>query len=79
MLWSADGASVIEFSQRLYIDLMAQLAHLCNHRYWAVSQLESGYFGQYKAAAESVEAVIRVLRHVINVQALGHLIHRDEL
>ena len=80
MLWSADGASVIEFPLKPHVDRnFGFLAHMCNHDYWLLPQIWSNYHLKYKLTSDNVAAAVRLLKHVIGARGLNHLIKHDEL
>ena len=81
MIFAADGATVIEFPMEPHVDrCYGYMALALGFDYWLLPQVKAHYFGTFNMDQPSADALIRLLRHVINTKGLQYLLHtQDEL
>ena len=71
------NATVVELALKPHVDrCFGYIAMALGLDYWLVPQLSSFYYGNYTATQENVDAVIRLVRHVL--KAKGVLISKAE-
>ena len=74
MLWAQNGTTVIEFPLTRHVNRnMGMLAQICDHDYWLLPQISCNYFLQYTIDDAGVQALVRLLHHVIEKRGLQHL------
>ena len=82
MLFAAPNAAVVEFPMAPHVDrCFEHMAHALGHAYHVVPALRSFYYGRYVATPAAAEALVCLLRTLLDDQGLAHLVqsHRDEL
>ena len=75
MMWSKDGTSVIEFPLTPFaIRTFGMLASICNHDYWILPEITCDYYQKYTADTENIDALIKLLKHIISKRGLDYLL-----
>jgi hypothetical protein len=66
MIFAPSDATVIEFLLKPLIDrAYGYMAMALGLDYWAVPEVSSPYLGTYNMSLEAVDAVIKLVRHII--------------
>ena len=74
MLWAPNGTSVIEFPLKPHSNRnMAMLAYAANMDYWILPEINCNYYLKYTVDKNGVDAMIRLLKHIIDKRGLEYL------
>ena len=75
MLFAPRNASVVEFGLKPHVDrCFGHMALALGLDYWLVPQVSAFIFANYTLNEDSVDAVMRLLRHIAETKGLHHLL-----
>ena len=71
---------MIEFPLDPHVDrCYGYMAMALGQDYWLVPQVSAFYHLSYKMDQSKADAVVRLVKHVLETKGLGHLLRREEL